>query len=56
MSIKGSNAVANLRKTVIYNTKVDFIDDNVYLKFGLNRSICFQDIKQKLNSDVNQGQ
>ena len=24
-------------------------------KFGLNRSIRFQDIEQKLNSDVNQG-
>ena len=29
--------------------------DYVYTKFGLNRSICFQDIEQKLNSDVNQG-
>ena len=25
------------------------------VKFGLNRFICFQDIEQKLNSDVNQG-
>ena len=31
-------------------------DDNVYTKFGLNQSIRFQDIEQKLNSDVNQGQ
>ena len=51
MSIKGPNSVANLRKTKIYNTKVD----NVFTKFGLNRSIRFQDIEQKLNSDVNQG-
>ena len=56
MSIKGRNSVANLRKTMIYNTKVDLVDDNVYTKFGLNRSIRFQDIEQKLNSDVNQGQ
>ena len=54
-SIKGRNSVANLRKTMIYNTNVDLVNDNVYTKFGLNRSICFQDIEQKLNSDVNQG-
>ena len=55
-SIKGRNSVADLRKTTIYNTKVDLVDDNVFTKFGLNRSIRFQDIEQKLNSDVNQGQ
>ena len=54
-SIKGSNSVANLRKTKIYNTNIDFVNDNVYTKFGLNRSIRFQDIEQKLNSDINQG-
>ena len=56
MSIKGRNSVENLRKTTIYNTKVDLVDDNVFTKFGLNRSIRFQDIEQKLNSDINQGQ
>ena len=55
-SIKGRNSLANLRKTTIYYTKVDLVNDNVYTKFGLNRSISFQDIEQKLNSDVNQGQ
>ena len=54
-SIKGRNSFANLRKTMIYNTKIDLVNDNVYTKFGLNRSIRFQDIEQKLNSDVNQG-
>ena len=39
MSIKGRNSLANLRKTTIYNTKVDLVDDNVFSKFGLNRSI-----------------
>ena len=39
---------------MIYNTNVDLVNDNVHTKFGLNRSICFQDIEQKLNSDVNQ--
>ena len=53
-SIKGRNSVANLRKTNIYNTNVDLVNDNVFTKFGLivNRS---QDIEQKPNSDVNQG-
>ena len=52
-SIKGRNSVANLRKTKIYNTNVELVNDYVYTKFGLNRSIFFQDIEQKLNSDVN---
>ena len=55
ISIKGRNSVANLRKTMIYITNFDLVNDNVYTKFGLNRSIRFQDIEQKLNSDVNQG-
>ena len=54
-SIKGRNSVANLRKKTIYNTNVDLVNNYVYTNFGLNRSICFQDIEQKLNSDVNQG-
>ena len=54
-SIKGRSSVAKLRKTTIYNTKVDLVDDNVFTKFGFNRSIPFQEIEQKLNSDVNQG-
>ena len=54
-SIKGRNSFAILRKTMIYNTNIDLVNENVYTKFGLNRSIRFQDIKQNLNSDVNQG-
>ena len=54
-SIKVRNSVANLQKRMIYNSKVDLVNDNVYTKFGLNRSICFQDIAQKLKFDVNQG-
>ena len=54
-SIKGRNSVANLRKTTIYNTNIDLVNDYVYTKFGLNRSISFQDIEQKPNSDVSQG-
>ena len=41
---------------MIYITNIDLVNDYAYAKFGLNRSICFQDIEQKLNSDVHQGQ
>ena len=45
-SINGRNSVANLQKTIIYNTNIDLVNDNVYTKFGLNQSIRFQDIEQ----------
>ena len=54
-SIKGSNSVANLQKTKIYNSNIDLVNDNVYTKFGLNLFIRSQDIEQKPNSDINQG-
>ena len=54
ISIKGSISVANLRKTWIYNSNIDLVNDNVYTKFGLNLFIRSQDIEQKQNSDVNQ--
>ena len=44
-SIKGRNSVANLRKTTIYNTNVDLVNDDVYTKIGLILSIRFQDIE-----------
>ena len=44
-SIKGRNSVANLRKTTIYFTNVDFVNDDVYTKFGLILSIGSQDIE-----------
>ena len=43
------------KKTMIYITNADLVNDYVYTKFGLNMSTCFQDIEQELNSDVNQG-
>ena len=55
MSIKGHDSVLNLRKTKFYVTNEDLVNDNVYTKFGLNLSICSQDMEQKPNSDVNQG-
>ena len=54
-SIKGRNSVANLRKTKIYNTNLEFVTDNVYTNFGLILSIRSQDIEQKSNFDINQG-
>ena len=54
--IKGSNSVANFaKKTKIYNTNIDLVNDNVFTKFGLILSIRSQNIEQKPNSDVNQG-
>ena len=44
-SIKGRNSVANLRKTTIYFTKVDLVNDDVNTKFGLILSIRSQDIE-----------
>ena len=55
-SIKDNNSVANLRKTKIYNTNIDLVNDDVYTKFGLNLFILSQDIEQKPNSDINQEQ
>ena len=51
----GRNSVAHLQEIMIYDTNIDLDNDNVFTKFGLNRSIRFQDIEQKLNSNVNQG-
>ena len=52
-SIKGSNSVANLQKTKIYNTNIDLVNDIVFTKFGLILSIRSKGIEQKPNSDIN---
>ena len=44
-SIKGRKSVANLRKTTIYNTNVDLVNDDEHTKFGLILSIRSQDIE-----------
>ena len=44
VSIKGRNPVANLRKTTIYKTNIDLVNDDVYTKFGLILLIGFKDI------------
>ena len=54
-SIKGRNPFANLRKTMIYITDVDLVNDNEYTKFSLILSILSQVIELKPNSDMNQG-
>ena len=41
-SIKGSNSVANLQKTKIYNTNIDLVVDNVFTKSDLILSIRSQ--------------
>ena len=43
--IKGRNSVANLRKTMLYNTNIDLVNDDVYIKFGLILSNRSQDIE-----------
>ena len=49
---QGHNSVANLRKTTIYNTNVDLVNDDEDTKFGFILSIISQ---EKPNSDINQG-
>ena len=44
-SIKGRNSVANLKKkSTIYYTNVDLVNDDVYTEFGLILSMRSQDI------------
>ena len=43
--IKGHVSFANLQKTMIYNTNIDLVNDDVYTKFGLILSIRSQDIE-----------
>ena len=45
-SIKGCNSVANLRKTMIYNTNIDLVNDDVYTKFGLILSISVKTLSK----------
>ena len=40
-----THAGANLRKTIIYNTNIDLVNDDVYTKFCLILSIRSQDIE-----------
>ena len=44
-SIKGRNSVAIFRKTMIYKTNIDLVNDDFHTKFGLIMSISCQDIE-----------
>ena len=44
-SIKGCNSFANLRKTMIYNTNIDLVNDYVYTKGP--RMVYMEDCLQK---------
>ena len=54
-SIKDGNTVANLRKMTLYIPTIGLVNDNVFTRFGIIRSIHSQDIEQKPYSDVNHG-
>ena len=53
---QGPLPFCKIAKKTIYNTNKILDNGEVYTKFGLILSICSQDIEQKLNSDINQGQ
>ena len=44
-NLEGRNSVANVQKTINYNTNIDLVNDDVYTKFGLILSIRSQDIE-----------
>ena len=46
-SVKGSNSVANLQKTNIYNTNIDLVNDNVLTKFGLICQVFLKILSKK---------
>ena len=54
-SIKGLNSLKILRKMTGNNPKVDVVNVDVHTKFDQILSICYRDIEQKQNSDINQG-
>ena len=54
-SIKGHNSVKILRKMTGNNPKLDHVNVDVHINFGLILSICSRDNERKQNSDVNQG-
>ena len=51
-SIKGHNSVKILRKMTGNNPKLDHVNVDVHINFGLILSICSRDIERKQNSDV----
>ena len=43
-SVKGHNSLA---KMTIYDPNIDIVNVNVFTKFGLNKSICSQNIETR---------
>ena len=54
-SINGHNSVTNKQKITGNNPNLNFVNVNVYSKFGEILSICSPDIKRKQNTVINQG-
>ena len=54
ISIKGRNSVKILQKMTGNNPKLDFVNVDVYTKFGQILSICSQDIERKRNFGNNE--
>ena len=51
----GHNSVPNVPKMTCNNPNLDLVNNNAFIKFGENLSICTQDIEWKRNSGVSQG-
>ena len=50
-----SELFARVRQTMTGNPKLDLVNVDAHKKTGQILTICFQGIKQKQNSDINQG-
>ena len=50
--MKGHNPGTNFPKNVCHNLMLDFVNMNVYIKFGENMSSSSQDIERKQNLGV----
>ena len=53
--MKGHKSGTNFQKMTCNNPKPDFVNINVYIKFGENISICYQDIERKRIFAVDKG-
>ena len=52
-SINGHNSATNKQKITGNNPNLNFVNVNVYSKFGEILSICSPDIKRKQNTVIN---
>ena len=56
LAIMGRNSVKILQKITGNNPTLDLVNVDVHTKYGQILSVCSQDIEQKQNFDINQGQ